>query len=305
MNLLELQNDPAAFRQALLVDTDQGPAPLASVAAPFQVADFAAVDDGWRRAVFGASVTAKYQRAWIERGRGGSKTSDEAVMACWALFASRRQLSLVAAAADEDQARLLRDACGRLVHLNPALLGHILEVRALSVINKHTGSTLEILSSDAPTSFGLLVDGCIVDELTCHRKRDLFDSLFSSVGKKQTAMLVLLMNAGVQQSFQWELREAIRNDPGWYFSTVGPPPWVLESTLLEQQRLLPNASFRRIWLSEWVSGGGDALTESDINHAFPSGIGPMDRVEPHWGCSGWARFGYCPKLGGAVISSCP
>ncbi len=196
-------------------------------------------------------------------------------MASWALFASRRQLSLVAAAADQDQARLLRDACGRLAYLNP-WLGNILEIRADSVVNAHTKSTLEILSSDAPTSYGLLVDGVIVDELTCHKKRDLFDSLFSSVGKKQTAMLVLLMNAGVQQSFQWELREAIRNDPGWYFSTVGPPPWVLESTLLEQQRLLPNASFRRIWLSEWVSGGGDALTEQDIIAAFSSGIGPLD-----------------------------
>ena len=282
MILSELQQSPLAFRKALLIDSDQGPAPLASVAAPFQVTDFAALDDGWRRAVFGASITAKYQRAWIERGRGGSKTSDEAVMAAWALFASRRQLCLIAAAADEDQARLLRNALGRLCYLNP-WLGSLLEVRALSVVNKHTGSTLEIISSDAPTSFGLLTDAVIIDELTCHRNRDLFDSLFSSVAKRNTAVLVLLMNAGVQQSFQWELREAIRNDPAtWYFNTVGPPPWVSESMLAQQQKLLPNASYRRIWLSEWVSGGGDALTEADINHAFSSGIGPMERPESEW-----------------------
>ena len=83
---------------------------------------------------------AKYQWAWLERPRGHSKTADLAVMASWALFASRRQLFGVAAAGDQDLARLLRDAVRRLVDCNP-WLRTILDVQANRIVNSRTGST--------------------------------------------------------------------------------------------------------------------------------------------------------------------
>ena len=66
-------------------------------------------------------------------------------MASWALFASRRQLFGVAAAGDQDQARLLRDAVRRLVDCNP-WLRTILDVQANRIVNSRTGSALQIIS---------------------------------------------------------------------------------------------------------------------------------------------------------------
>ena len=76
------------------------------------------------------SRSAARQRAWLERPRGHAKTLDLGVMATWALFASRRRLSGIGAAGDQDQARLLRDAIGRLLGERPSWVAPDPDVRA-------------------------------------------------------------------------------------------------------------------------------------------------------------------------------
>ena len=93
MDLLSLQSDPTAFRSALSIDTDAGPAPLADVIDDWQAADFQALDPVWRRAAGQKSDGDCYSRAWLERARGCSKSCDAMVMATWCLFASRRQIN--------------------------------------------------------------------------------------------------------------------------------------------------------------------------------------------------------------------
>jgi phage terminase large subunit-like protein len=219
VDLLELQADPAAFRDCLLIDTDSGPAPFAERMDLWQRQDFAALDPGWKRACIGSELEAAHSRAWLERPRGHSKTWDLACMVGWILFASRRRLSGYGAAADRDQARLLRDSVGRLCFVNP-WLARLLEVESYRVINRRTGSNLEILSSDAPTSYGLLGDFFVCDEVVHWQKRDLWDSIFSSAGKRSTSMLVCISNAGLTDDWSYELREAVRQNPLWYFSRL-------------------------------------------------------------------------------------
>lgn len=278
MKLLDLQRAPAVFRSALLIDTDGGPQPLADALDDWQDADFRALDSGWQRAIVGSKQQAEYQRAWLERPRGHSKTLDLAVMAAWALFASRRRLSGIAAAGDQDQARLLRDAVGRLVYVNP-WLAEIIEVQNYRVINPNTGSTLEIISSDAPTSYGLTPDFVVADEVTHWKKRDLWDSLISSAAKRSTCMFVVIANAGLQDDWQWETREAVRTDPNWYFSRLDGPQatWITSDRLTEQERLLPSIAYRRLWLNEWTTGGGDALAQDIIRAAFVPDLKPHTR----------------------------
>lgn len=72
-------------------------------------------------------------------------------MATWALLASQRQLLGLAAAADKDQAKLLRDAIDRLVKMNE-WLAPIIKVDTYRVTNRLTGSELTILSSDVGSS---------------------------------------------------------------------------------------------------------------------------------------------------------
>ncbi|HUY91388.1 MAG TPA: terminase large subunit [Pirellulales bacterium] len=260
--------DPAAFRQHLLIDGDAGPRRLGDCLDPWQRADFEALDPGWRR-VAGLAGDGP-QRAYLERPRGHSKTSDLAVMATWVLLAARRQISGVAAAADRDQARLLRDAVGKLVALN-AWLAEILDVQVYRVTNRHTGSTLEILSSDAATSYGLTPDFIIVDELTHWSTDSLWVSLFSAAAKRSNSMLAIIANAGVGcgSSWQWNIREAARQSDDWYFHSLDGPcaSWISEKHLAEQRRMLPAIAFDRLWINHWTTGSGDALTEADISAA--------------------------------------
>lgn len=281
MNLVAIQTDPAAFRQCLLIDTDNGPRPLGQCVDDWQDRDFKALDSGWLRAVQGAKTKATYSRAWLERGRGHSKTQDLAIDCTWALVASRRRLSGYGCAADKDQARLLRDSIGRLVFINP-WLSKLIEVESYRVVNQRTGSTLEILSSDAPTSYGLLGDFFVCDELCNWAKRDLWDSIFSSAAKRSTAMLVIISNAGMTDDWTWQLREAVRQDPKWYFSRLEGPTasWISPEMLDEQRRLLPSIAFQRLWENVWTSGGGDALTPEVIDRAFRSDLRPMTEAAP-------------------------
>ncbi|MFO1022602.1 MAG: hypothetical protein U0903_18180 [Planctomycetales bacterium] len=80
-------------------------------------------------------------RAYLERPRGHSKTSDLAVQLVWILLFARRRIEGLAAAADRDQGDLIRDAIQRLVDLNPELCRK-LRFRNHEVFNSETGSKL-------------------------------------------------------------------------------------------------------------------------------------------------------------------
>ncbi len=188
----------------------------------------------------------------------------------------------VAAAADRDQSRLLRDAILRLVRLNP-WLGTVLDVQAYVVRNVADGhpgrdSQLEIISSDAGSSFGLLVDFIVCDEVTnWEGDGDLWHSLISAVAKRPSCLIVFISNARRNQgdSWQWEVREYARESKEWYFNTLPGPvaSWISENILSEQKRILPAAVYRRLWVNQWVTGG-DAFDPSDIDSAITM-PGPM------------------------------
>src|SRR5690349_5658847 len=112
--------EPSTFRADLVVDVDGSARRFGDVMDEWQRNDFAALDAGLMRCN-GRSERSARARAYLERGRGHSKTTDLAVMACWALTFATRALKGYAFAADKDQARLLRDAMQTLSRLNPWL----------------------------------------------------------------------------------------------------------------------------------------------------------------------------------------
>ena len=276
---------PAVFRNSLVMETDHGQRKLGACCDPWQLKDFAALDDGWRQGVFGAGFPAKYQRAWLERPRGHSKTTDIAVMVLWAIYAARKPIYGVCAAADRDQARLMRDAIKRLLFYNPWLTKFV-EVQSNSVVNTHTGARLEIIASDVPSSYGITPDFIICDETTHWSQtqgQEMWNSLVSSAAKRSTCMLVVITNAGYEDDWQFAVRNSIAQvDSEWYFSRLDGPvaSWLHKRTLTEQRRLLPVHAYNRLWGNQWQGGGGDALTQEDIDQAFSNDLdGPMTGFE--------------------------
>lgn len=281
--LRQFAESPKAFRDALLIDSDSGPKPFREAVDDWQEADFAAMDAGWLRAA--GRGDGGPSRAYLERPRGHSKTNDLAISVLWAIAFSSRQLSGVVAAADRQQARLLRNAIDRLVRLND-WLGAVVDVQHSTIKNTRTGSELETLSSDAAVSYGRTPDFICIDELTHWSNRDLWDSLISSAAKRANCIVVVIANAGFAESWQWDVREAVRQDPDWYFNRLEGPvaSWIDPARLEEQRRLLPDPAYRRLWLNEWSSGSGDALNPEDIERAVIHS-GPMQRER------GWQFFG--------------
>jgi len=280
--LRRLQSSPAAFRSAIVIDSDTGPKRLANVVEPWQAADFAAMDGGWQVCVGQkpAAATKVYQRGFLCRPRGHSKTSDISIQIVWALFAASRKVLVVCAAADRDQSRLIRDAVQRLVMLNSWLKDYV-SVQDCRVVNPHTDSTCDIISSDEKSSFGILPDAIIADEFCHWSDRGLLDSLLSSAAKRANCLFLVITNAGAVGSFQWDFQEAVKRDPeGWYFNSLDGPQasWITPQRLAEQQRLLPSLAFDRLWLNRWSAGAGDFLSPADIDAAVTQ-TGPMDGKE--------------------------
>ena len=280
-SLKTLQKSPQAFRKSLLIDVQGGAQSLGSVLDPWQAKDFAALDASWQAVISPDESTAP-KRAWLERPRGHSKTSDLAVMVTWCLFASKRRLNGVAAAADRDQAALLRRAIAGILALNP-WLGKFLRVQQYRVLNDHTGSELRIISSDVSSSYGMTPDFVICDEVTHWSQDGLWVSLLSSSAKRQNCLLLVITNAGFGESWQADVRAAVKDNPRWYFHQLSGPQasWISSEMLAEQRHLLPEVAFRRLWLNEWSTGVGDAFSESDIQAALTLD-GPTLNQERGW-----------------------
>lgn len=252
---------PAAFRRAIVLDPDDA-GPLAGSLQTWQAADFAAVDAAWQ-GLAGSRRGARrcVRRAYLERPRGHSKTTDTAVQIAWILNAARRPVQGLAAAADRDQAGLLHRAIRRLISVNRPVLDGLTAFED-RIVNGRTGSRLRVISSDVASSFGELPDFVICDEL-CHWRNDgLWQSLFSAAAKKPECVLIVLSNAGLGRGWQWDVRESARVDPAWYFSSLQGPqaPWITEESLAEQRRLLPPAVFARLWLNAWQHSDGEFVS---------------------------------------------
>lgn len=281
-----MANDPAYFRSRLVIDHDGEKLSLGEHLDPWQRKDFESMDAGWRliMARHGDSQGVR-MRAYLERPRGHSKTGDIATAVLYALAFTNRRISGIAAAADQDQSRLLRDHIDRLVELNP-WLKEIVKVQSYEVFGR-MGSMLEIIASDAGSSYGSTPDFIVCDELTHWpaKGEQLWTAVMSAVAKRKNCVFIVISNAGVGMgtSWQWKIREAMRTDEAVYFSRQNGPTasWMTETRLEEQRRLLSPNAYRRLFLNQWVVESGDALDGTDIDLAIQPG-GPLTARECGW-----------------------
>ncbi len=304
--------DPSAFRSDLIVDVNGVARRFGDVMDPWQRSDFAALDPALMSCNGRKHDADAKMRAYLERPRGASKTTDLAVVCSWAMAFANRPIRGYAFAADRDQAALLKDAMATIVRLNP-WLGCILDVQKNLVLNTAAGhpgqgSKLDIFTSDVASSYGILPDLIVADELT-HWTGDgsLWHSLISSAGKRDDCLLAVISNAGFADSWQWAVREAARTDEAWIFSRLDGPKasWMTPKRLAEQRRMLPEVAYLRLWENQWSSGGGDALRPADIDAAFFQEMEPMTGKEDGWLFVGGIDLGLTRDCSAVVVLAVP
>lgn len=273
--------EPEEFRNKVLVDSDGQPKIFGSILDPWQDEDFKALDTGWMSLAGWPAdfrpTRRRFYRAYLERPRGHSKTTDTAVYLSWALSQAPRKIVGYWAASDRDQARLGRDAIDTICRLNP-WIGASITINKNEITNIRTGSHLEIIANDVEGSYGYLPDFVVCDELTHWKRKGMWDSLFSSAAKRALCMLVIISNAGMQKyiDWQWTVREMARESKSWYFNTIDGPQasWITPERLQEQREGLTPSVFNRLWMNIWSTGDGDKIPEADILAACTKD-GPM------------------------------
>ena len=255
---------PDRFRKQLILPGDQQLL-FTQLGQPWQLRDLKVLDQAWLTLSGRKHSKRKLiRRAYIERPRGHSKTSDMAMQIAWILLAAKSPLIGLAAAADRDQANFIHDSLVRLAKANREILEPLQFIKH-EVRNQYNGSRLEVISSDAKSSYGALPDFVICDELSHWESPEMWYSLLSSAAKKPQCVLTILTNAGVGRGWQWEVREHARTDNSWYFSSLDGPhaPWITDDWLAEQQALLPEPVFERLWLNRWQHFDGNFVTLSE------------------------------------------
>ncbi len=151
--------DPLEFRKLLRLDAEFESRWCDQVQS-WQHRDLLSLDPAWRQ-LAGLAPTwpdskvprRPCYRAYIERPRGHSKTTDMAVQIAWILQYSSRRVAGLAAASDQDQAGLILQSLRRLVDHN-RWLHRDLTFTQHEARNSKTGSRLSIISSDVGSSYG-------------------------------------------------------------------------------------------------------------------------------------------------------
>ena len=223
---------------------------------------------------------------WIELPKGHDKTSFIGRLANWVVgFAPSRCYGAIGASSIDQAARLLERATEE-AHLNPWL--HRRVEHGLKVM-RGAGGVMQVISSDAPKSSGRTDDLVICDELTFWESRDLWDVLRPGRIKRRHQVFVVITNAGVVGSWQWELREQARTSPQWYFYASPPgkflASWMDAKAIDDLKDSVNPIMRRRVILNEWVLATENPLLTPELVHAchgkclWKHGL-PPDKGEP-------------------------
>ena len=242
-----------------------------------------ATDEQRRDALAVLDVTATPYH-WLGRARGWSKTSDLAGILLEVLLNAPPGSRSYAFGADRDQAGLLVDALAGFIHRGGRPLANLLDVQAWRISMRSSGASLEAMAADEHGAWGLRPYFVVVDELgqwpTTRGARRLWEAVASAV-PKTAGRLVVATTASDPAHWSARLRVHALEDPLWRVSEVhGPPPWMSGELVEEQRRRLPDSSFRRLFLNEWVSGEDRLVAEEDLA-ACVTLDGPQDPQPGH------------------------
>jgi hypothetical protein len=266
--LQAMAHNPAIFRQHLTIEVSGEVCRYSDVETEWQRADHAAMDRAWLKSVGRIRGDVSPMRGLLERPRGCAKTFDLGMMLAWALAFAPKRRRYILCAGDRDQARHPIAAIEKLIELN-SWLGATLQVQRGIVRNPRTNSEAEIISADAPSGYGHLVDGVLIDELFNWQDTDAAEKVWfmlsSTFAKKKNCLGLIISNAGFVNSWQWPIREKIREYSGWYFHSLsGVPTWLSEGALNEQRSLLSPSAFSRLYGNNWSSGTDSGLSPADV-----------------------------------------
>jgi hypothetical protein len=230
---------------------------------------FGEVMQPWQRSFFEAVFSTRadglpaHRLVYDERRRGESKTEDCAAAALADLLTGPPRHRSFAVAGDEDQASLILDSIDGFKVRSPLLADVV--VQKSTVRNVETGSELRVMSSDAPTAYGIRPRRVFFDELSLQVNERLWTAMWTAIGKNPRSQMITVSMAGWDfASLGWRIRElAAKPSNAFYFATREGSelaPWLSPEVMDEQRESLHPADFARFWECRWVEPKGSWIT---------------------------------------------
>lgn len=276
--------DPVLLiREQFILPNDQ---PFGEGMGGFQGAFFRAVF-----AVNAANGRPVHRLVYDERRRGESKTEDSAAAGLADLLVGPGQHRSYAVAGDEDQAGLILDSIRGFKDRSPMLAD--VRIQKNVVKNEATGSELRVLSSDAPTAYGVRPRRVFFDELSLQADERLWTAMWSAIGKNPLSQMVAVSMAGWDfSSLGWRIRELAAKNDAYYFATREGSelaPWLTQADMDEQRATLHPADFARFWECRWMEPKGSWITREmyDATETRQEAIA----AAPDWRCVGFVDIG--------------
>lgn len=206
-------------------------------------------------------------RVYVELPRGHDKTGRLACHALIWLLEGQNRIGY-AAGVDKDNAKLFRTEIKQQAERNPQVFGDI-EIFNYVITNRRNGSSIEILSSDAPSSIGLKFQLLLINDFVAWKSKDFFETLMSATGKLPGVKIWIESNAGKQKrEYKWTFREYARKAKRWFFKSTRPGQWLAGWTdkewFREQRAILSSAAYRRLIRNEWAADEDSFLTGDQV-----------------------------------------
>ena len=255
----------------LVVDSSPVPRPWVDVVEPWQREFYGLLQQLFERAAGMGSMEGP-RCLYATLPRGHAKTSGVAQLVSWAITYGKRHVEVVAAASDRDQAALLAQRIDRETACNPWLAAKI--KRHNYHVNGVKGH-VRILSSDAPSASGQHPDIIVCDEITWWKDRTLFDMLFSGRNKKPHLAFIVLTNAGIIGTWQYDIwKQAQEDKENWltYETSGSVASWLNPKAIEADRKLLPPSLAKRLYDNLWQTEAGEFVTREQIEAC----------IDPNW-----------------------
>lgn len=177
----------------------------------------------------------QYRYAYLEIPKKNGKTEMIGSLGLYHLTCDGPGGQIFCCAADRQQASLVFKAAVAKIEQDPALK-KLLKITASTrvIINRQTGSTMQVLSAEAYTKHGLNPTVVIFDELHAQPNRELWDVMtFGAGAAREEPLWWVITTAGDdpdRTSIGWEVHEYARRvrdgeirDDTWFVRIYGAP----------------------------------------------------------------------------------
>lgn len=144
----------------------------------------------------------RFRSAYVEVGRGNGKSTLLSGIGLFCLCADHEPgAEVYSFATTREQAKIVFGDAQTMARGNRALQeAYGLEVTAHALYVLATNSTFQAKSAEGSTLDGLNTHLAIIDELHAHKKRDVFDVVETSLGKRRNSLMVSITTAGVDRT---------------------------------------------------------------------------------------------------------